>query len=190
MRIRELDISGAYEITPEPHTDNRGAFFELYRDDVLTAATGGRLELAQANVSTSRRNVIRGIHFTDVPPGQAKYVTCVSGAIMDVVVDVRIGSPTFGQSEAVRLDDVDRRAMYLTAGLGHAFCALTETTTVMYFCSRIYDPSHDRAISPLDPELGIAWPTPTPILSAKDAQAPTLATLADSDLLPRYIPST
>src|SRR5919202_5624129 len=126
MHIRELGIPGAFEVTPVPHRDERGAFLEWFRQDELAAAVGHELELAQANCSISRRGVVRGVHCAEVPPGQAKYVTCSRGAVLDVVVDLRVGSPTFGRWEGVRLDDVDRRAVYLAEGLGHGFCALSD----------------------------------------------------------------
>ena len=186
MKIRPLTIEGAFEITPVQHSDPRGTFLEWYRFDALAAAVGHPLDLAQANLSTSARDVVRGIHFADVPPGQAKYVTCVSGAVLDVVVDIRVGSPTFGAWEAMTLDDEDRRAVYLAEGLGHAFCALTEEATVAYLCSTTYRPGHEHGIHPLDPALGISWPAGAPILSAKDAEAPTLAEARAAGLLPDY----
>lgn len=175
MKIRPLSIDGAWEVTTVIHRDARGAFLEWYRFDRLAEAVGHRLDLAQANLSVSARGVVRGVHYTDVPPGQAKYVTCVRGAVLDVVVDLRRGSPTFGRWEAVRLDDVDRAAVYLSEGLGHGFCALTEDATVAYLCSSTYQPAADRGVHPLDPTLGIEWPVAEPILSAKDAAAPTVA---------------
>ena len=186
MRIRPLTVEGAFEITPVQHRDERGAFLEWYRFDALAAAVGHPLDLAQANLSTSARDVVRGIHFADVPPGQAKYVTCVSGAVLDVVVDLRVGSPTFGAWESVRLDDEQRRAVYLAEGLGHAFCALSEGATVAYLCSSTYRPGHEHGIDPLDPALGIAWPAGTPLLSPKDAAAPSLDEARRAGLLPQY----
>ncbi|MBW6438643.1 dTDP-4-dehydrorhamnose 3,5-epimerase family protein [Actinoplanes hulinensis] len=186
MKIRPLGIEGAFEVTPVQHGDDRGRFLEWYRFDALAEAVGHPLDLAQANLSTSARGVVRGIHFADVPPGQAKYVTCVSGAVLDVVVDIRVGSPTFGSWEAVRLDDEDRRAVYLAEGLGHGFCALTEGATVAYLCSSTYRPGREHGIHPLDPELGIAWPVGEPVLSAKDAAAPDLGEAGAKGLLPRY----
>ncbi|MBO3743318.1 dTDP-4-dehydrorhamnose 3,5-epimerase family protein [Actinoplanes flavus] len=186
MRIRQLKIEGAFEVTPVQHGDDRGSFLEWYRFDALAEAVGHPLDLAQANLSTSARGVVRGIHFADVPPGQAKYVTCVSGAVLDVVVDLRVGSPTFGSWEAVRLDDEDRRAVYVAEGLGHGFCALTEGATVAYLCSSTYRPGHEHGIHPLDRELGIAWPVGEPVLSAKDAAAPDLGEAGAKGLLPRY----
>jgi dTDP-4-dehydrorhamnose 3,5-epimerase len=185
VKIRPLSIQGAFEVTPVLHGDVRGTFLEWYRFDTLAAAVGHPLELAQANLSVSARDVVRGIHFADVPPGQAKYVTCVAGAVLDVVVDIRVGSSTFGQWEAVRLDDVDRRAVYLAEGLGHGFCTLSEQATVTYLCSSTYRPGHEHGIHPLDPELGIIWPAGSPVLSAKDAAAPSLAELRAAGRLPK-----
>jgi dTDP-4-dehydrorhamnose 3,5-epimerase len=186
VKIRPLGIEGAFEVTPVQHGDSRGRFLEWYRFDALAEAVGHPLDLAQANLSTSARGVVRGIHFADVPPGQAKYVTCVSGAVLDVIVDIRVGSPTFGTWEAVRLDDEDRRAVYLAEGLGHGFCALTEGATVAYLCSSTYRPGHEHGVHPLDPELGIAWSVSDPVLSGKDAEAPSLAEAGVNGLLPRY----
>jgi dTDP-4-dehydrorhamnose 3,5-epimerase len=186
VKIRQLTIEGAYEVTPVQHSDSRGTFLEWYRFDALAAAVGHPLDLAQANLSTSARDVVRGIHFADVPPGQAKYVTCVSGSVLDVVVDIRVGSPTFGLWEAVPLDDEARQAVYLSEGLGHAFCALTEGATVAYLCSSTYRPGHEHGIDPLDPELGITWPVGTPLLSTKDAGAPSLSQARAAGLLPEY----
>jgi dTDP-4-dehydrorhamnose 3,5-epimerase len=185
VKIRPLSIAGAFEITPVQHSDPRGTFLEWYRFDTLAAAVGHPLELAQANLSVSARGVVRGIHFADVPPGQAKYVTCMAGAVLDVVVDIRTGSPTFGRWEFVRLDDEERRAVYLAEGLGHGFCALSESATVTYLCSSTYRPGHEHGIHPLDPELGIAWPTADPVLSARDAAAPSLAAARAAGLLPK-----
>jgi dTDP-4-dehydrorhamnose 3,5-epimerase len=186
VKIRPLTIAGAFEITPVQHSDPRGTFLEWYRFDTLAAAVGHPLELAQANLSVSARDSVRGIHFADVPPGQAKYVTCVAGAVLDVVVDIRVGSPTFGRWESVRLDDEDRRAVYLAEGLGHGFCALTERATVTYLCSSTYRPGHEHGIHPLDAELGIAWPATAPLLSTKDAAAPSLAEARAAGRLPQY----
>ncbi|TCC00619.1 dTDP-4-dehydrorhamnose 3,5-epimerase [Micromonospora zingiberis] len=186
MKLRPMGIEGAWEITPQQHGDSRGQFLEWYRSDRLAEAVGHPLRLAQGNISVSARNVVRGIHFADVPPGQAKYVTCVRGAVLDVVVDLRVGSPTFGQWESVRLDDVDRRAVYLAEGLGHGFCALTDDATLSYLCSTMYNPSVEHAVNPLDEELGIEWPSETPLLSARDAAAPTLAQARASGLLPDH----
>lgn len=137
--------------------------------------------IAQAFLIGSAQGVIRGIHFADVPPGQAKYVTCVRGAVIDVVVDLRVG---FGQWETIRLDDGDRRAVYLSEGLGRGFCALTDDATLSYLCSTTYNPAAEHACTPLDRELAIAWPAEAPLLSARDAAAPSLADARAAGLLP------
>jgi dTDP-4-dehydrorhamnose 3,5-epimerase len=189
VKIVELGIPGAYQVVPDQHADSRGSFAEWYRFDHLSDVVGHPLELAQANLSTSALGVVRGIHFADVPPGQAKYVSCVSGAVLDVVVDVRVGSPTYGKWEAVRLDDTERRAVYLSEGLGHSFCSLSESATVIYLCSQTYAPQHERGINPMDEKLAIDWPTHRPILSKKDADAPSLSEALAAGILPDYIPA-
>src|SRR4051794_33740081 len=148
MDIRELRITGAFAITPVAHRDDRGEFFEWLRHDQLADAVGHELAVAQANCSVSRQGVVRGVHYTDVPPGQGKYVTCPRGGVLDVVVDLRVGSPTFGEWEAVRLDDVDRRAVYIGEGLGHAFCALEDGSVVSYLCSTSYKPASEHGVHP------------------------------------------
>jgi dTDP-4-dehydrorhamnose 3,5-epimerase len=180
-------IDGAWIFTPRIFPDSRGHFLEWFRAGELSASLGYQPDVAQANCSVSRRGVIRGIHFADVPPGQAKYVTCVSGAVLDVIVDVRIGSPSYGRWEAVRLDDTDRRAVFLSEGLGHAFMALSGEATVMYLCSTGYAPGREHGVHPLDPDIGIAWPADVePVLSEKDAAAPTLEQARRDGLLPAY----
>ncbi|MGW4694911.1 dTDP-4-dehydrorhamnose 3,5-epimerase [Kitasatospora sp. YST-16] len=186
MKFRELSIPGAFEVTPQQFGDPRGLFMEWYRFDKLSEVVGHPLRLAQGNLSVSAKGVVRGVHFADVPPGQAKYVSCVRGAVLDVVVDLRVGSPAFGKWEFVRLDDADRRSVYIPEGLGHGFCALTDDATLSYVCSETYNPTGEHGVHPLDPELGIEWPVEDPQLSAKDAEAPTLAEALASGLLPEY----
>jgi dTDP-4-dehydrorhamnose 3,5-epimerase len=191
VQVDELSVPGAWSFTPKQFPDPRGVFLEWFKADVLADALGHPLTLKQANHSVSARGTLRGVHFADVPPGQAKYVYCSKGAVLDVVVDVRVGSPTFGRSDAVVLDDVDRRALYLSEGLGHAFLALTDDANVTYLCSEPYAPGREHGVSPLDPALGLAslpgWPADlTPLLSDKDAAAPSLAEAADAGLLPSY----
>ena len=153
-----LGIEGAWVFTPKIHRDDRGSFLESFRSDEVAADLGYRLDVAQANCSVSRRGVIRGIHFAEVPPGQAKYVSCLRGAISDVVVDLRVGSPGFGDWAAVRLDDQDRRSVFIADGLGHAFMALTEECTVLYLCSTPYAPGREHGVDPRIPPSGSAGP--------------------------------
>jgi dTDP-4-dehydrorhamnose 3,5-epimerase len=185
--VERLSIDGAWSYTPRIHHDERGHFSEWFRSGEFEEDLGYPLDLRQVNSSVSHHGVIRGIHFTDVPPGQAKYVFCPSGAILDVIVDLRVGSPTFMRWEAVRLDETDRRAVFLEHGLGHAITALTEHATAVYLCTSTYAPAADHEINPLDPELRIAWPGGAqPVLSAKDAGAPSLAEAKRTGLLPSY----
>ena len=131
MQIRELAVQGSWEITPKQLGDPRGLFLEWFKAETFQEAVGRPLELQQANCSVSAAGVVRGIHFADVPPSQAKYVTCAKGAVLDVVVDIRVGSPTFGQWDTVLLDDTDRRGIFLSEGLGHAFMSLEDGSTVL-----------------------------------------------------------
>lgn len=187
MKVRELSVPDAFEFTPQQHRDERGVFLEYFRDHALEEAVGHRLRLVQANCSVSSRGTLRGIHFADVPPGQAKYVTCVRGAGLDVVVDLRVGSPSFGTWDAVTLDEEERRAVYVAEGLGHAFLALSDDATLLYLCSEGYRPAHEHGVSPLDTDLAIDWPADlAPVLSPKDAAAPTLAEAERSGLLPSW----
>ena len=182
-----LGIDGAWVLTPRIHQDSRGSFLEWFRGDDFTEAAGYDFGFAQANCSVSRRGVLRGIHFSDVPPGQAKYVTCVAGAVTDVVVDLRVGSPGYGSWEAVQLDDQTRRAVFVSEGLGHGFMALSAEATVVYLCSSPYAPGREHEVHPLDPALGITWPADVaPVLSAKDAVAPSLDDARRAGLLPAY----
>jgi dTDP-4-dehydrorhamnose 3,5-epimerase len=193
MDYRELSIEGAWEITPQRHGDQRGMFLEWFKEPSFVEQLGHSFGLAQANLSVSAAGVLRGIHFADVPPSQAKYVTCPKGAVLDVVVDIRVGSPTFGTWDSVLLDDIDRRAVYLSEGLGHAFLSLEDGSTVVYLCSEPFTPAREHGINPLDPAIGIDWPTVardgSPLtydFSAKDEAAPMLADAVDAGLLPSY----
>ena len=185
--MNPLGIEGAWVYTPQVHSDDRGSFAEAFRGAEFAGDLGYRLDVAQVNCSVSRRGVIRGIHYADVPPGQAKYVTCVAGGILDVVVDLRTGSPSFGKWEAVQLDADTRRAVFLSEGLGHAFMALTDGATALYLCSTPYAPGREHGVDPLDPAIGITWPLDTePLLSEKDAAAPTLDEALRAGMLPSY----
>jgi dTDP-4-dehydrorhamnose 3,5-epimerase len=188
VQSRPLTIRGAVEFTPAQHGDDRGVFFEHYRFEPLEDALGHPFTVRQGNTSVSRRGTVRGIHYALVPPGQAKYVTALSGAVLDYIIDLRTGSPTFATWEAVRLDDVDRRAVYLAEGLGHCFVALTEDAVVSYLVSEVYNPQRELGISPTDPDIGLDFPAEAgePLLSPKDLAAPSLQQAIDGGLLPSY----
>lgn len=186
MQIRELSVPDAFEVTPIQRTDDRGVFFEWYRFDELGKAVGHPLTLRQGNTSVSRRGVVRGIHFADIPIGQAKYVTVTHGAVLDFVIDLRVGSPAFARWDRVVLDTIDRKAIYLAEGLGHAFVALTDDATVSYLVTDIYRPEREHGITPLDPQIGLLLPEDIGelLLSPKDVEAPTLAQALEQGLLP------
>ena len=187
MRVEELSVPGSWAFTPQQWPDPRGVFLEWFKAPVVREVLGFDLTVRQANHSLSQRGTLRGVHFADVPPGQAKYVYCTRGAVLDVIVDLRVGSPTFGASEAIRLDDADRRGVYLSEGLGHAFLALSDDADVTYLCSEPYRPDREHGVHPLDPELDLPWPAGVQrLLSAKDDAAPTLAQAQASGLLPSY----
>jgi dTDP-4-dehydrorhamnose 3,5-epimerase len=188
MQIRELAIPDAYEITPKQIADDRGVFLEWYRFDRLEETVGHSLNLRQGNTSVSKRGSVRGIHFADIPPSQAKYITAPFGAVLDFVVDIRVGSPTYGQWDSVLLDDVDRRAIYVAEGLGHCFVALTDNATVSYLVTDVYNPTAEHGINPLDADIALAFPDEAGelVLSPKDTDAPGLAEAAASGLLPTW----
>ncbi len=188
MEVSPLSIEGALVITPRQFRDDRGVFLESFRGDVLAEHTGHRPDIVQTNISVSSAGTIRGVHYADVPPSQAKYVTALAGSFIDFVIDLRAGSPTFGQWDSVRLDTVDRRAVYLSEGLGHAICSLEDDSTVMYLCTTSFAPEREHGIHPLDPALGLAFPEglPAATLSAKDSGAPTLTEALERGALPDY----
>ena len=180
-------IDGVFLFTPILRPDDRGVFLESCKDSVFTEALGHRFDLKQMNISVSKQGTVRGIHFADVPPGQAKYVQCFDGRILDIVVDIRVGSPTFGQWEAVELDSESRKGLYIAEGLGHAFCALSESVTIGYLCSEPYAPTREHGIHPLDADLDLPWPDGADsVISPKDAAAPTLTQAVETGLLPAF----
>ena len=186
MEFAETKVPGAWVFTPRQHADDRGVFLEWLRASVLSDVIGHPLTVAQANNSISRKDVLRGIHYALVPPGQAKYVYCSRGALLDFVVDIRDGSPTFGVCDSVLLDDVDRRTMYVAEGIGHGFVALTDDASLTYLVSEPFNPEREFTISPNDPDLAIDWGVAAPILSDRDRDAPTLAEARELGQLPTW----
>ncbi|WP_121188202.1 dTDP-4-dehydrorhamnose 3,5-epimerase family protein [Nocardiopsis sp. Huas11] len=188
MSVRALDVEGAFEFTPRVFPDERGIFASQFQESAFTQAVGGPLfPVAQISHSRSKRGVVRGIHFTAAPPGAAKYVCCPRGRALDIVVDTRVGSPTFGRWDAVLLDPQDLRAVYFPVGVGHAFVALEDDTVMSYLLSASYVAENELAVSPLDPELALPIPEGrAPVMSARDWAAPTLAEARVRDVLPSY----
>jgi len=175
MESAILRLPGLQLIKPRLYKDERGFFWESYRHP--TYAKWNIPDFVQDNISFSQKNVIRALHLQK-EPGQAKLVQVLSGRIFDVAVDLRIGSPTFGQWEAVELDDVDRCQLFIPAGFAHGFCVLSENALVQYKVSSLYDPKTELSIRWNDPELNIAWPIDHPILSERDQRSPFLKEIA------------
>lgn len=188
MEITPLSLDGSFVVTPRVHADDRGEFVEWFRADLLKEATGLNFSVIQANLSVSAKGTLRGIHFADVPPGQAKYVMCSSGSIRDYVVDIRVGSPNYGKWEAVTISSGERNAIVLDVGLGHAFLALEDNTTVTYLVTDHYKPQSEHAINPLDVDIALEFPLDRQalLLSDKDTSAPSFAEAATSGLLPKW----
>ncbi len=187
MIFRELKIPGAWEISHDLYHDDRGLFYEWFTQREFSEVTGHPFELKQANCSVSGAGVLRGLHFAQVPPGQAKFVTCVRGSVFDVVVDIRVGSPTFGQWASTRLEEEVYRSVYISEGLAHGFIALEDDSMVTYLCSAPYAPDREHTIAAMDPQLAIDWPAVDVLrMSDRDRDAPTLIAVRDAGLLPTW----
>lgn len=187
-QVRELAIGGAFAFATTAFPDDRGVFLTPYQQAVFVEALGRPLfPVAQCSYSVSRRGAVRGVHFTATPPGTAKYVHCPRGKVLDVVVDLRVGSPTFGAHDAVVMGCADFPAVYLPVGVGHLFVALEDETVMTYLLSTEYRQENELAVAALDVELDLPIPADiTPILSERDRRAPTLAEALAAGILPDY----
>lgn len=188
MQVRRLAVEGALEFTPRVYADERGTFVSPYQEPAFLEAVGRPLfPVAQTSISRSGRGVIRGLHYTATPPGSAKYVYCARGRVLDMVVDIRVGSPTFGRWDSAVLDGDSFRGIYLPVGVGHGFVALEDESLTCYLLSGSYIPQAELALSALDPALSLPIPAEiTPVLSQRDRAAPTLAEAEAAGLLPEY----
>jgi len=186
LNLEALSIAGLYKLTSPVWGDDRGFFREWFKLPDLNSA-GISFTAAQANLSRSARNVVRGLHFSVAPEGQAKVVTCAEGELVDVMVDLRVGSPTFGQTELVTLRGGDGVSLYLPSGIGHGFCATSDDAVLVYLLSSTYNPTAELEVHPFDATIAVPWPlSGEAILSAKDAAAPTLADRLEDNSLPIY----
>src|SRR6266852_6402324 len=185
MRRIETSLPGVYELRPLIHRDSRGAFLESYH---LTkfADLGIKETFPQDNHSISSRGTLRGLHYQLDHP-QAKLCRVVEGEALDVVADIRVGSPHFGKWTSVRLSAKDQNQIYVPVGFAHGFLALTETVQFLYKCSAYYDPADEHGILWNDPQLAIRWGTANPVLSQRDARNPRLAEVRE-EFLPKYSP--
>ena len=186
MGAKELKIKGSWEISLEHFIDNRGSFFESFRLNSLENIIGRKFDVKQSNTSVSKAGSIRGIHFAQVPPSQAKYIQCQKGSILDFVIDVRVGSPTFAQHVSIELNSKTPKAIFIEEGLAHAFIALEDDTIVTYFVNQYFNPTNEKAINPLDPEISINWGNLKYLISEKDKNAKTLSEMQELGHLPIY----
>ena len=191
MPFQPMGIHGAFVFTPVRHEDSRGHFQESFKLSGLNEELGLGFRVKQVNQSTSAKGVMRGIHFADNPPGQAKYVSCLKGAIWDVVVDLRTGSPTFGKWEGVEVSAANGKSVLIAEGLGHGFLSLEEGSVVTYLCSEEYNPKTERQINPLDVDLaidfsgfGAGFGVERFLLSEQDQQAQGFTQALEDGLLP------
>ena len=173
MRAIPTRLAGLLHLAPDVHGDDRGFFVETFRSDAL-ASLGVSDEFVQGNHSRSRRGTLRGLHFA-IGRGQGKLVRAARGCIVDVVVDIRRSSPTFGHHEAFELDDVAHHQLWVPVGFAHGFLVSSDVADVCYRVTAYYDPALERGIAWDDPQLGIAWPERDPLLSERDRALPTLA---------------
>jgi dTDP-4-dehydrorhamnose 3,5-epimerase len=186
--FEELSLRGAWKITSVKHHDLRGSFSEWFKREDIRKFTTLDFKVEQANVSFSSKGTIRGLHYSLARSGQDKWVTCILGKIIDVIVDVRKGSPTFGQWESVELDANNNQSVFISSGLAHGFASLENNSCVSYLLSSAYLPSEEFGVNPLDSDLNIEWGLPMRkfVLSEKDKNAPMLITQIESNQLPLY----
>jgi dTDP-4-dehydrorhamnose 3,5-epimerase len=183
MEFIKTSIDGLVQIIPKVFNDSRGWFYEFYKSSKFEAITGG-LEFRQDNISFSKQNVLRGLHLQLEPSSQAKIVTVIRGRVLDVVVDTRKGSPTFGKTFQLELNSTIKNMLFIPKGMAHGFSAL-EDSHFLYQCSNEYDPTTETGIIWNDPDLNIDWKIQHPILSEKDKQLPTFKALLEKSVISR-----
>jgi len=186
MKVTPLQIDGSWVIELSKFQDSRGFFFESFREDVAEKHFGRKFQVKQSNTSVSKKGSVRGIHYALVPPGQAKYVQCQKGSIIDYVIDIRFGSPTFSQFAEIKLSADKPQAIFIEEGLAHAFVALEDETVVTYLVSENYNPDREKGINPFDSDIKIKWPNINLELSEKDKLANSLEEARNQNLLPTF----
>jgi dTDP-4-dehydrorhamnose 3,5-epimerase len=186
MKATPLSIDGSWKIEFERFDDNRGFFYESFKDEDFKTNIGRNFNIKQTNTSSSSKGSVRGIHFAMIPPSQAKLIQCQRGSIKDFVIDIRTGSPTFGKFEVIELSENSASAVFIEEGLAHAFVALENNTVVTYYVTEKYNPEREKGINPFDKTLNIKWPDLELVLSEKDKKASTLEELNVDGLLPSY----
>ena len=186
VKLIELSIPGLFVLESPVWSDDRGSFREWFKDEDFQAA-GVTFHTRQSNLSISKKNVVRGLHYSMAPEGQAKVVTCAHGELDDVIVDIRVGSPTFGQHEVVHLVAGEERSVYVPVGVAHGFCVTSETGALTYLLSSPFNAPFELEINPFDAELNVGWTIDgEAIVSPKDAGAPTFRERLDANELPLF----
>ena len=186
MKTTPLKISGSWIIEFQKFEDNRGYFYESFKEEDFQKQIGRQLSIKQTNTSSSSKGSVRGIHFAIVPPSQAKLIQCQRGSIIDYVIDIRVGSPTFGEFEKIELSENSPTAIFIEEGLAHAFVALENNTLVTYYVSEKFNSERERGINPFDKTLNVKWPDIELILSEKDKEAISLEESKNQGLLPSF----
>ena len=186
MKVTPLKIDGSWIIELKKFEDVRGFFYESFRNEIAKKYFGREFNIKQSNTSVSKKGSVRGIHYALVPPSQAKYVQCQKGSIVDYIIDIRVGSPTFSQFVEVELSATNPQAIFIEEGLAHAFVALEDETVVTYFVSENYNPEREKGINPFDSDLDIKWPNINLELSEKDKLAISLKEAQIQNLLPMF----
>lgn len=183
MKYENLPLRDCWIYKPQVHSDERGEFFEWFRGEDYRNLTGANFDIRQANCSISNKNVVRGIHFAAYPPGQKKYVSCMSGSALDVLVDLRPNSPTYLSWVGVEISAVNRWIVNIPSGVGHGFLAHEDSTVIAYLCDQPYLPSNEFGINPFDTELGIVWSEDLDessfVVSDRDRIAPSISGLTN-----------
>ena len=186
MKAYPLSISGSWKMEFQKFGDNRGFFYESFKEEDFKNQIGRNLNIKQTNTSSSSKGSVRGIHYALVPPSQAKLVQCQRGSIKDYVIDIRVGSPSFGKFEEIEINENSATAIFIEEGLAHAFVALENQTVVTYFVTEKYNPVREKGINPFDKTLNVKWPEIDLVLSEKDKQAISLEEAKSQGLLPTF----
>lgn len=175
MQVEKTTLDSVVIIVPDVFTDERGSFMESFQEERYQEVLGTDIHFVQDNVSFSKKNVLRGLHYQAPPFGQGKLVQVLSGAVLDVVVDIRFGSPTFGVHVAVELSEENHKQLFIPDGFAHGFAVLSDGALFSYKCTNVYSKEHDRGIVWNDSTLGIKWGVENPIVSSKDRGHPVFA---------------